>query len=194
MRWLTSLTFFKRFSIRMRIFLLAGLGMVGMIAMTGAYMLGDISMKSAERNEKMNAGLMKLVDQTAIMALQLRRHEKDFLLSSDKQYAAKYHEAAEHFSALVQAMDEVRAVCSTALGLRKDHGLRQRLPLLQLSVAGDRADALAPFTSLIAQELNVKDVVLSADRSAFGTEVVRPNPRALGPRLGKDVQAALQRV
>ncbi|MBX3315142.1 MAG: class I tRNA ligase family protein, partial [Actinobacteria bacterium] len=94
--------------------------------------------------------------------------------------------------ALVQAMDEVRAVCSTALGLRKDHGLRQRLPLLQLSVAGDRAEALAPFTSLVAQELNVKDVVLSADRSAFGTEVVRPNPRALGPRLGKDVQAVLK--
>jgi methyl-accepting chemotaxis protein len=105
MKWLRSLSFFKRFSIRMRIFLLAGLGMVGMVALTGAYMLGDISMKSAERNEKVNAGLMKLVDQTSIMALQLRTHEKDFLLSSDKQYAAKYHEAAEHFSALVQAMD-----------------------------------------------------------------------------------------
>jgi methyl-accepting chemotaxis protein len=105
MKWLRSLSFFKRFSIRMRIFLLAGLGMVGMIALTGAYMLGDISMKSAEHNEKMNAGLMKLVDQISIMALQLRRHEKDFLLSSDKQYADKYHETAEHFSALVQAMD-----------------------------------------------------------------------------------------
>jgi isoleucyl-tRNA synthetase len=93
---------------------------------------------------------------------------------------------------LVLAMDEVRAVCSTALGLRKEHGLRQRLPLLRLSVAGARADALAPFTALIAQELNVKEVVLSADRTAFGTEVVRPNPRALGPRLGKDVQSVIK--
>ncbi|MPY75322.1 MAG: HAMP domain-containing protein [Alphaproteobacteria bacterium] len=105
MKLLRSLSFFKRFSIRMRIFLLAGLGMIGMAALTGAYMLGDYSMKSAEHNEKMNAGLMKLVDQTVIMALQLRQHEKDFLLSADKKYAANYHEAAEHFSALVQAMD-----------------------------------------------------------------------------------------
>ena len=104
MKWVSSVSFFKRFSISMRIYFLAGLGMVGMIALTGAYMLGDISMKAAERNEKVNAGLMKLVDQTSIMALQLRRHEKDFLLSSDPQYAAKYHETAEHFSALVQAM------------------------------------------------------------------------------------------
>ncbi|MCB0976175.1 MAG: class I tRNA ligase family protein, partial [Acidimicrobiales bacterium] len=93
---------------------------------------------------------------------------------------------------LVRAMDEVRAVCSTALGLRKDNGLRQRLPLLELSIAGDRASALAPFADLVAQELNVKNVALLEDRSAFGTEVVRPNPRVLGPRLGKDVQAVIK--
>lgn len=92
---------------------------------------------------------------------------------------------------LVRAMDEVRAVCSTALGLREDNGLRQRLPLLRLSVAGPRAAALAPFTGLIAQELNVREVTLGDDRSEFGTEVVRPNPRVLGPRLGKDVQTVL---
>ena len=93
---------------------------------------------------------------------------------------------------LVQAMDEVRAVCSTALGLREDHRLRSRLPLLSLTIAGDRAEALAPFTSLVAGELNVKSVPVSADRTAYGTEVVKPNPRALGPRLGKDVQAVIR--
>jgi isoleucyl-tRNA synthetase len=92
---------------------------------------------------------------------------------------------------LVRAMDEVRAVCSTALGLREDHRLRSRLPLPSLAVAGERAAALEPFAHLIAKELNVKAVPISADRSAYGTEVVRPNPRALGPRLGKDVQAVL---
>ena len=93
---------------------------------------------------------------------------------------------------LVRAMDEVRAVCSTALGLREDHRLRSRLPLRSLAVAGERAAALAPFESLIAQELNVRTVPFSADRTEFGTEVVRPNPRSLGPRLGKDVQAVIQ--
>ena len=42
---------------------------------------------------------------------------------------------------LVQAMDEVRAVCSTALGLREDHKLRSRLPLPSLAVAGERRRA-----------------------------------------------------
>jgi len=93
---------------------------------------------------------------------------------------------------LVLAMDEVRAVCSTALGLREDHKLRSRLPLQSLAVAGERAEALAPFTELIAQELNVKTVAVSADRTAFGTEVIRPNPRALGPRLGQDVQTVIK--
>src|SRR5699024_6389430 len=92
---------------------------------------------------------------------------------------------------LVRAMDEVRAVCSTGLGLREDEGLRQRLPLPRLSIAGPRAEALRPFTGLIAQELNVREVELTDDRSGFGTEVIRPNPRVLGPRLGKDVQAVL---
>ncbi len=93
---------------------------------------------------------------------------------------------------LVRAMDEVRAVCSSALGLREAHKLRSRLPLSSLVVAGAGAEALAPFGSLIAQELNVKEVTFSTDRSAHGNEVVRPNPRVLGPRLGGAVQAVLQ--
>ncbi|CAN5864602.1 isoleucine--tRNA ligase [soil metagenome] len=92
---------------------------------------------------------------------------------------------------LVEAMDRVRAVCSTALGLRKEHGLRSRLPLRSLAIAGPDAEALTPFTDLVAQELNVKGVETSTDRARYGTEVVRPNPRALGPRLGKGIQAVL---
>ncbi|HWJ97735.1 MAG TPA: class I tRNA ligase family protein, partial [Acidimicrobiales bacterium] len=93
---------------------------------------------------------------------------------------------------LVQAMDEVRAVCSTALGLREERKLRSRLPLPSLAVAGGRAAALRPFTHLIARELNVKAVEISDDRTAYGTEVVRPNPRVLGPRLGKQVQEVIK--
>jgi isoleucyl-tRNA synthetase len=93
---------------------------------------------------------------------------------------------------LVRAMDEVRAVCSTALALRTERKLRSRLPLPSLAVAGARADALDPFAHLIANELNVKAVEVSLDRTAYGTEVVRPNPRALGPRLGKAVQEVIK--
>jgi isoleucyl-tRNA synthetase len=83
-------------------------------------------------------------------------------------------------------------VASTALGLREDHKLRARLPLRSLAVAGEGATDLAPFVDLIATELNVKDVPVTTDRTAFGTEVVRPDPKVLGPRLGKDVQVVLK--
>ena len=42
---------------------------------------------------------------------------------------ARCLERCPHDPDLVQAMDEVRAVCSAALGLREDHRLRGRLPL-----------------------------------------------------------------
>ena len=79
-------------------------------------------------------------------------------------------------------MDEVRAVCSAALGLREDAGLRVRLPL----PGSDRRRARRrpssrAFADLIADELNVKAVELDADSSALGTRVLRPNAKVLGP-------------
>src|SRR5204862_177832 len=54
---------------------------------------------------------------------------------------------------LTGAMDLVRIVCSTALGLRKAHQLRVRLPLASLTIAHPAAGSLAAFTGLIAEEV-----------------------------------------
>ena len=43
-----------------------------------------------------------------------------------------------------------------------------RLPLPKLTVAVDNPSALAPFTDLIADELNVKAVELTDDIDAYG--------------------------
>ncbi len=93
---------------------------------------------------------------------------------------------------LVARMDRVRAVCSTGLGLREDAGLRVRLPLASATVAGPDAADLDDLVGLVADELNVKSVVLSDDASAFGTPVLRPNAKVLGPRLGGEVQAVIR--
>ncbi|MCY4134055.1 MAG: isoleucine--tRNA ligase [bacterium] len=90
---------------------------------------------------------------------------------------------------LVAAMDRVRDVCSTGLRVREDEGIRVRQPLLSLTVAGTGVDDLAPFTPLIADEVNVKEVLFSDDLTAYGQFVLRPNGQVLGPRLGKDAQA-----
>jgi isoleucyl-tRNA synthetase len=95
---------------------------------------------------------------------------------------------------LASAMDLVRAVCSTALGLRKARQLRVRLPLSRLTVAHPDALALAPYAELIRDEVNVKDVALSPDPASLGTFELAVNPRALGPRIGAKVQDVIKAV
>jgi isoleucyl-tRNA synthetase len=95
---------------------------------------------------------------------------------------------------LVAAMDSVRSVCSAALALRKAKGLRVRLPLASLTVAAPDAAALEPYVDLIRTEVNVKAVVLDADVDAHCQRVLSVVPRALGPRLGKDVQRVIRAV
>src|SRR5580704_16962910 len=95
---------------------------------------------------------------------------------------------------LTSAMDLVRSVCSTALGLRKSHRLRVRLPLASLTIAHPAAESLAPFTALIAEEVNVKAVELSSEPATLGRFELAANPRVLGPRLGGQVQQVIRAV
>jgi isoleucyl-tRNA synthetase len=95
---------------------------------------------------------------------------------------------------LTGAMDLVRAVCSTALGLRKSHQLRVRLPLASLTIAHPDAKSLAPFTGLIADEVNVKAVELAEDPASLGRFELAVNPRVLGPRIGGQVQQVIRAV
>ncbi|OMC34331.1 isoleucine--tRNA ligase [Mycobacterium sp. GA-1841] len=100
-------------------------------------------------------------------------------------------------AALVTAMDQVREVCSVGSSLRKAKKLRVRLPLPKLTVALDKSvnpSALAPFADLIADELNVKAVDLTDDIDAYGRFDLAVNARVAGPRIGKDVQAAIKAV
>jgi isoleucyl-tRNA synthetase len=84
-----------------------------------------------------------------------------------------------------------------AAGLRKAAGLRNRLPLSDLTVVTTDAAALEPFGAIVAEEVNVRTVSLvdlsSARESDFGisTKLI-VNARAAGPRLGKDVQLAIK--
>jgi len=97
-------------------------------------------------------------------------------------------------TALVTAMDRVRQVCSAALALRKSNRLRVRLPLASLVVAADDAPVLEPFTDLIADEVNVRQVTLTTDVAAHGHFELVVNARACGPRLGGDTQKVIRAV
>jgi len=95
-------------------------------------------------------------------------------------------------AALVGAMDRVREVCSAALAVRTANGLRVRLPLFSLRVAAEDAERLGPFTDIIADEVNVKEVELTTDLAAHGAFELVVNARLAGPRLGADVQKVIR--
>jgi isoleucyl-tRNA synthetase len=99
--------------------------------------------------------------------------------------------------ALVAAMDGVREVASAGLALRKSTALRVRLPLARLTVVSELPASLEAYRGILEDELNVKEVQLveKGDDSleSFGiTRRLSVNARALGPRVGKQVQQIIQ--
>jgi isoleucyl-tRNA synthetase len=109
-------------------------------------------------------------------------------------------------------MDLARRVVGLGRAARGEHGLKTRQPLAKATVVTPKALAwvLAPgsagatgpdpgwliqrFRDVIAEELNVKEVHLAAERGAYVHHEVKPNFRVLGKKLGarmKAVQAAL---
>ncbi|MEY5017764.1 MAG: hypothetical protein RL431_813 [Actinomycetota bacterium] len=99
-------------------------------------------------------------------------------------------------SALVAAMDNVREIASSGLALRKSQGLRVRLPLASMTVVVPDSAAVAEFSDIIRDELNVKAVtVVELREESIGeygiTRRLSVNARALGPRIGGQVQQVI---
>ncbi|QYH35885.1 isoleucine--tRNA ligase [Salinibacterium sp. M195] len=98
---------------------------------------------------------------------------------------------------LVASMDRVREIASSGLALRKARSLRVRLPLASLTIVSDAPDALANFSDILRDELNVKavkfELLEEGSLESFGiTKKLTVNARALGPRVGKQVQQVIK--
>ena len=91
---------------------------------------------------------------------------------------------------LIDAMERVREVCSAGLAIREQHKLRVRLPLQRLIVVDGEAERLRPFVELVADEVNVKEVVLDSDLEAYGKLELAVNPK-IGARIGKEMKPVL---
>jgi isoleucyl-tRNA synthetase len=92
--------------------------------------------------------------------------------------------------ALVERMDLARTVASAAASIRTVKNLRTRLPLRTLTIAHPGFEKLALLKDVIADEVNVKEVVLAVDPSAFGQVVLAVDPK-IGKRLGKGLKDVL---
>ncbi len=87
-------------------------------------------------------------------------------------------------AALVAEMDRVRDACSAALALRAAENIRVRQPLSCLVLAGSNVAGLEPYSDLISDEVNVKEVRLSDQIDEYAAFRLQVNARAIGPRLG----------
>lgn len=95
---------------------------------------------------------------------------------------------------LMDTMDRVREICTAALNIRNTNTIRTRQPLQRLTLVGTGLDGLDDeFRQLIADEVNVKEVVVETDITAYATPKVMVLLPKVGAKLGpkvKDVMAA----
>ena len=95
---------------------------------------------------------------------------------------------------LEKSMDEVLDIVVLGRSARNSANAKNRQPLSNMFVQGNGLDAL--YTSIIADELNVKNVEFVADASKFISYRTKPQLKTLGPRYGKllpKLNAFLQR-
>lgn len=98
---------------------------------------------------------------------------------------------------LEQQVCDVREIVGLGHSLRKEHKLKVRQPLANFYIIGprERLEALLVYESLIADELNIKNIVYYKETPEFVTTLVKPNFRVLGKKVGakmREVQGALE--
>ncbi|GMO60076.1 MAG: hypothetical protein Ta2D_05660 [Rickettsiales bacterium] len=95
---------------------------------------------------------------------------------------------------LVEEMDLVQSICSVALFLRDRENLRVRLPLNSIKIIGKDANVLNKYTSLIADEINVKNVIFEEKLEDFATFLLEVNLKTLGAKYGEKLKDIMKAV
>ena len=97
-------------------------------------------------------------------------------------------------AALEDRMIKARTIASLALSLRKKEQIKVRQPLQKIMIpvrnAAER-EAIELVSDLIRSEINVKSIELLDDASDILVKEIKPNFKALGPRFGKNMNAAV---
>lgn len=94
---------------------------------------------------------------------------------------------------LEREMDDVQKAVSLGHSLRKEHKLKVRQPLPSAYIISSDADlihSLRDQQHLIADELNVKEVLFETNEEQFVSLTAKPNFRVLGKKVGKMMKAA----
>ena len=85
---------------------------------------------------------------------------------------------------LVENMDLVRNICSTALFIRDKYKLRVRLPLANLKIISKKYQKIANFKDIISDEVNVKNIELSDNIAELAEFKLQLNFKKIGAKFG----------
>ncbi|NNE24432.1 MAG: HAMP domain-containing protein [Rhizobiales bacterium] len=108
-------SFITDMKISARIALLAAVPISGLLILTAAYFIGEHNVRGEFGKAQAHTRLAELSDGVQTSALQLRRHEKDFLLRKDKQYVEKHRAETLAILKLIDKM-EASAVAGELTG------------------------------------------------------------------------------
>jgi isoleucyl-tRNA synthetase len=84
---------------------------------------------------------------------------------------------------LIQEMDKVRDICSSALFIRNTSNIRVRQPLSELKIITTDIGKIDDFKSIIQDEINVKKVLLLDNLKDFAETKLNINFQVLGKRI-----------
>ncbi len=95
---------------------------------------------------------------------------------------------------LINSMDDIRRIVSSALSIRKLNKVRVRQPLSELTIEAENGDWIEDYYSLIKEEVNVKSISLDSSSQKEYEVQLKINPKLLGPRIGKKVQECIEKA
>lgn len=93
---------------------------------------------------------------------------------------------------LVDEMDLVREVCSTALFIRDKENLRVRLPLNQIRIIGKDTMNLSKYKDIIADEVNVKSVIFKENVDELADFIIEVDMKKIGAKFGDKMKNILK--
>ncbi|MEQ8702662.1 MAG: isoleucine--tRNA ligase [Phaeodactylibacter sp.] len=124
-------------------------------------------------------------------ATKLEDHESVHLADFPTADATKIDKALE------QRMDYAQRISSLTFALRKKEDLRVRQPLQKIMLPVlDKSfqEQVDRVKTLIASEVNVKDIEYLDDTAGVLKKGIKPNFKTLGRRLGKDMKEAAKQI
>jgi len=87
-----------------------------------------------------------------------------------------------------EKMDLVRDLISLGRNAREEAKIKVRQPISEVIIDNKNKDIIGDMTSLICEELNVKEVIFETDLSKYMNFIVKPNFKEVGKVLGPKIK------